>query len=34
MQMMAQGKELKEIRDYIDTEYSTVGPSTDTEPVE
>lgn len=31
--MMKQGKSLKEIRDYIDGEYSKYGPPTDTEPV-
>ena len=33
MQLMREGKDLKEIRAYIDTEYSKYGPSTDTEPV-
>jgi hypothetical protein len=33
MDMLSQGKELAEIRDYVDATYSQYGPSTDTEPV-
>jgi hypothetical protein len=31
--MLSRGKEIAEIRDYIDTTYSEFGPATDTEPV-
>jgi hypothetical protein len=31
---MGQGKDLKEIRAYVDAEYSQYGPSTDTEPIQ
>jgi hypothetical protein len=31
---MDQDKDLKEIRAYVDAEYSQYGPSTDTEPVQ
>jgi hypothetical protein len=31
---MDQGKDLKEIRAYVDAEYSQYGPSTDTEPIQ
>jgi hypothetical protein len=33
MRLMREGKDLKEIRDYVDAEYSKYGPSTDTKPV-
>ncbi len=33
MRMMQEGKELAEIRAYIDAEYSQYAPPTDTEPV-
>lgn len=33
MAMLSQGKEIAEIRDYVDATYSEFGPSTDTEPV-
>jgi hypothetical protein len=33
MRLLGEGKELKEIRAYIDAEYSQYGPSTDTKPV-
>jgi hypothetical protein len=32
MRLMKEGKSLKEIRAYIDAEYSKYGPPTDTEP--
>ncbi|MCP4538100.1 MAG: hypothetical protein GY832_13245 [Chloroflexi bacterium] len=31
---MKEGRELKEIRAYIDAEYSKIGPPTDTEPIQ
>ena len=31
--MLKEGKEPKDIRAYIDAEYSKYGPSTDTEPI-
>ncbi|MCB9108514.1 MAG: hypothetical protein H6633_30345 [Anaerolineales bacterium] len=31
---MQEGQELKEIRAYIDAEYSRYGPPTDTEPIQ
>ena len=34
MRLMSQGKDLKEIRAYVDAEYSQYGPSTDTEPIQ
>jgi hypothetical protein len=34
MRLMAEGKDKKEIRAYIDAEYSQYGPSTDTEPLQ
>ncbi|MCB0192072.1 MAG: hypothetical protein KDJ65_09020 [Anaerolineae bacterium] len=34
MRLMQEGQELKEIRAYIDAEYSQYGPSTDTEPIQ
>ncbi|HCB50240.1 MAG TPA: hypothetical protein DEP47_12150 [Chloroflexi bacterium] len=34
MRLMRDGKEPKEIRAYIDAEYSQYGPSTNTEPIE
>jgi hypothetical protein len=34
MRLMAEGKDLKEIRAYVDAEYSQYGPSTNTEPIE
>jgi len=34
MRLMREGKEAKEIRAYIDAEYSQYGPSTDTEPIQ
>jgi hypothetical protein len=34
MRLMREGKALKEIRAYIDAEYSQYGPSTDTEPIQ
>jgi hypothetical protein len=34
MRLMDQGKDLKEIRAYVDAEYSQYGPSTDTEPIQ
>jgi hypothetical protein len=33
MQMLREGREIAEIRTYIDAEYSQYGPPTDTEPV-
>ena len=33
MQMTREGKELAEIRNFIDTKYSQFGPPTDTGPV-
>jgi hypothetical protein len=33
MRLLRQGKELKEIRAYIDAEYIQYGPPTDTEPI-
>ena len=33
MRLLAEGKDLKEIRTYIDAEYSRYGPSTNTEPI-
>jgi len=33
MRLLGEGKDLKEIRAYIDAEYSQYGPSTDTEPI-
>jgi hypothetical protein len=32
MRLLREGKDLPEIRAYIDAEYSKYGPSTDTEP--
>lgn len=34
MRLMQEGKDLKEIRAYIDAEYSQYGPSTETEPIQ
>jgi hypothetical protein len=34
MRLMRDGKDLKEIRAYIDAEYSKYGPPTDTKPVQ
>jgi hypothetical protein len=34
MRLMGQGVDLKEIRAYVDAEYSQYGPSTDTEPIQ
>jgi hypothetical protein len=34
MQMTQEGKDVKEIRAFIDEKYSDAGPSTDTEPVQ
>ncbi len=34
MRLMGEGKELTEIRAYIDAEYSKYGPPTDTEPIQ
>ena len=34
MRLMREGKELTEIRAYIDAEYSKYGPPTDTEPIQ
>jgi hypothetical protein len=34
MRLMREGKDPKEIRAYIDAEYSQYGPSTDTEPIQ
>jgi len=34
MRLMQAGQDLKEIRAYIDAEYSQYGPSTDTEPIQ
>jgi hypothetical protein len=31
---MSQGKDLKEIRAFVDAEYSQYGPPTDTKPVQ
>lgn len=33
MRLLQEGKDVKEIRAYIDAEYSKYGPSTDTPPV-
>jgi hypothetical protein len=33
MRLLQEGKELKEIRAYIDAEYSQYGPPTDTDPI-
>ena len=33
MRLLEEGKNLKDIRAYIDAEYSQYGPSTDTEPI-
>ena len=33
MRLMKEGKDLKDIRAYIDAEYSKYGPSTNTEPI-
>ena len=33
MRLLREGKELKEIRTYIDAEYSQYGPPTDTQPI-
>jgi hypothetical protein len=33
MRLSKEGKELKEIRAYIDAEYSKYGPPTDTDPI-
>jgi len=33
MRLLQEGKELKEIRTYIDAEYSQYGPPTDTQPI-
>jgi hypothetical protein len=33
MRLMEEGRDLKEIRTYIDAEYSKFGPPTDTEPI-
>jgi hypothetical protein len=33
MRMMAEGKDLKTMRAYVDAEYSQYGPATDTQPV-
>jgi hypothetical protein len=34
MRLMRDGKDLKEIRAYVDAEYSKYGPPTDTKPVQ
>lgn len=34
MRLLREGKDLKEIRAYIDAEYSKYGPPTNTQPVE
>jgi hypothetical protein len=34
MRLLREGKERKEIRSYIDAEYSKYGPPTDTAPIE
>jgi hypothetical protein len=34
MRLSDEGRELKEIRAYIDAEYSKYGPPTDTEPLQ
>jgi hypothetical protein len=34
MRLLRDGKELKEIRAYIDAEYSKYGPPTDTQPIQ
>jgi len=34
MRLLRDGKELKEIRAYIDAEYSQYGPPTDTQPIQ
>jgi hypothetical protein len=34
MRLLKEGKELKEIRAYIDAEYSKYGPPTDTDPIQ
>ena len=34
MRLTREGKDLKEIRAYVDAEYSQYGPSTDTEPIQ
>ena len=33
MRLLGEGKELKEIRAYIDAQYSQYGPPTDTAPI-
>ena len=34
MRLMREGKDLADIRAYIDAEYSKYGPPTDTEPIQ
>jgi hypothetical protein len=34
MRLLEEGRELVEIRAYVDAEYSQYGPSTDTEPIQ
>jgi hypothetical protein len=34
MRLMREGKDLKQIRTYIDAEYSQYGPPTDTEAIQ
>jgi hypothetical protein len=34
MRMMREGKDLQEMRAYIDAEYSQYGPPTNTEPLQ
>jgi hypothetical protein len=34
MRLLRDGKELTEIRAYIDAEYSQYGPPTDTQPIQ
>jgi hypothetical protein len=33
MRLLREGKDLKEIRAYVDAAYSKYGPPTDTEPI-
>jgi hypothetical protein len=34
MRLLEEGRELKEIRAYIDAEYNKYGPPTDTQPIQ
>jgi hypothetical protein len=34
MRLLREDKDLKEIRAYVDAEYSKYGPPTDTEPIQ